>query len=253
MGFDKRDKDENLKPVLLVATIVLAACMLVCSYFIFDMAKKIRRDAERNFQEHVSVAGQVITSSMEGVQKSVTSAADAITVQFRSATDDEKIRSILKEYQNVSGIAVVTYVETNGMTHFADKPKEVATLGGELKLVMKSEPYSEVSTKYQLDGTTGVVLATAPVYKSDRQVGSVVAIKSLAGTLEDKSFDYLKSSGQLFLIDKSGSIYEQAGQQLGLKSVETNIFRRLQTMTGKNNARNRDALQSLKEHVNEED
>ncbi|MBQ5676252.1 MAG: GGDEF domain-containing protein [Lachnospiraceae bacterium] len=253
MGFDKRDKDENLKPVLLVATIVLAACMLVCSYFIFDMAKKIRRDAERNFQEHVSVAGQVITSSMEGMQKSVTSAADAITVQFRSAADDEKIRSILKEYQNVSGIAVVTYVETNGMTHFADKPKEVATLGGDLKLVMKSEPYSEVSAKYQLDGTTGVVLATAPVYKSDRQVGSVVAIKSLAGTLEDKSFDYLKSSGQLFLIDKSGSIYEQAGQQLGLKSVETNIFRRLQTMTGKNNARNRDALQSLKEHVNEED
>ena len=37
MFFKTREKDESLKPVLTVGTVVLAACVLVCSYFIVDI------------------------------------------------------------------------------------------------------------------------------------------------------------------------------------------------------------------------
>ena len=252
MFFKTKEKDENLKPVLTVGTVVLAACVFVCSYFIIDIGKQLRREVESNFQQHVSVAGQVITSDMEKMQDSVVKTAEELSQKAGNPADKEAIQSVLREYQNSGGITVITYVEQDGMTHFSDQSPYIATVGERLKLVMKPEPYSKVSTSYKLEGTMGVLLATAPVFQDGEQTGAVVAIKGLNGALNDKSFEYLKSSGQLFLIDEAGTIYEQAGQELGESSVETNIFRRLQTMTGKNSTRNQQAIQILKDSLNEE-
>lgn len=253
MFFKTREKDESLKPVLTVGTVVLAACVLVCSYFIVDIGKELRQEVESNFQQHVSVAGQVITTSMEEMQDSVIRAAEELSEQVGDSADKEAIQSVLREYQNSSGITVITYVEQDGMTHFPDQSPYMATVGERLKLVMNPEPYSKVSTNYKLEGTMGVLLATAPVFVGEEQKGAIVAIKGLNGALNDQSFEYLKSAGQLFLIDETGTIYEQDGQELGESSEETNIFRRLQTMTGKNSTRNKQAIQTLKDSLNEED
>lgn len=254
MMFKGREKDENLKPVLIMGTVVLAACVLVCICFILYIGQKFKNEVESNFEEHVSVAGQVVTEHMETMQNTVIQAADVISENIEQGTDAKAVQSVLKEYQNVGDITRITYVEKDGLTHFPEQSPYRATVGDRLKLVMKDEPYSKVSTNYKLKGTMGVLLATAPVFVGEEQQGAVVAIKGLNGTLNEQPFEYLRKSGQLFLIDENGTIYEQAGSLLGEReSVETNIFRRLQTMSGRNSAWNQQTIQTLKDSLYKEE
>ena len=254
MVISKREKDENLKPVLVVGMIVLIACVCVCVYFIQDLGRKFKKEVESNFEEHVSVAGQMITESMEQMQNTVISVAETLEFQLADEADDKKIQSLLREYQNVAGVTTITYVEKDGMTYFAEHIPYKATVGERLKLVMKQEPFSMVSTKYKLEGTNGVLIAMAPVFVGEEQQGAVVAVKALTGTLNGQSFEYLRESGRLFLVDENGTIFEQSGSEIGEKdSVEINIFRRLQTMSGKNNAWNQQVIQTLKNSLYEQE
>lgn len=254
MVFGKQERDENLKPVLVVGTVVLAACLLVCSIIVVDVAKKYKRAVEDNFEQHVSVAGQVVAQHMEQMQDTVLKTAETLGEHVKGGTDPEDVQAVLREYQKASGITKITYVEKDGMTHFADSDPFVATEGVRLKQVMQPEAYSMVSSSYKLEGTTGVFLATAPVFVDGSQQGAVVAVSSLDGIFQEQSFEYLRNSGQLFLIDESGTIFEKDGSELGEEtSVENNLFRRLQSMTGKNNTWNQQAIQSMKDSLYKQD
>lgn len=253
MSLRLRKRDKIFLQVLILGITVLIACSCICIFHIFDLGNQFKQEAEKNFEQHVEVAGLVVEDHMNLMQQTVLRTAEAFSNYNKEELEEQKIYDVLREFQNVNDLEELTYVAKDGMTYFPYKQHYVATTGANLELVMQAEPFTRATTGYQLHDTNGVLMAVAPVIVNEEQIGSVVGVKSLKGTLNEKAFEFLRTQGQAFLIDKEGIVLDQseiAEESNG--STEKNIFDRFKEKV-RENVRNEITLADMREKLKAED
>ncbi|MBR1693014.1 MAG: GGDEF domain-containing protein [Lachnospiraceae bacterium] len=242
-----REKDKTLTPVLILGTVVLAVCILICVSYVIDLRKRYIQDTENNFRQHMDMAGLVIEQSFDQMLQNTTAAANRLEQLEKESTDVDRIQRILLEYRNVNNLDEMIYVKKNGMTYFYEEQPYFAMSEKQLDAIIVDQTIITISNDNVVDDTNGIVVVSAPVHDGDgTQIGSVVSVKTLNGILQNHSFAYLRDSGQMFLIGKEGYVYDLAvTQERQIKSKETNFFVRLRSMS-KGSTANKQRIQTLK-------
>jgi len=59
------ERDKTLKPVFILGTVVLVACILICIFYIVDMQRRYREDMESTLRQQLEVAGQIVQQQTE--------------------------------------------------------------------------------------------------------------------------------------------------------------------------------------------
>lgn len=222
MSRTKNDKNIMFFGVLVVGLLVLIACVCVCFLHVWDLKNSYQDEVESNFERHISVGAQVVEDHMN---QTLTTAVNAAEELGNLSINQDRIYSILQKYQKVDNLSEITYIEPDGMTYFPEGVKGVETVGADLEFVMQGEAFSQVSIRYQADGSNGTLVAVAPVRRGDEMCGAIVAVKSLQGMLEERAFEYLGEAGQVFLVDKSGEILDRSISEEGFMcSDKTNVL-----------------------------
>ncbi|MBO6015852.1 MAG: EAL domain-containing protein [Lachnospiraceae bacterium] len=199
-----REKDKTLKPVFLLGTGVLVACILVCVIYIVRVQKRYMEDLELNFRRQMEMSGLLIEQDLKEMKDLTVGAAEELT--HSRIREPAQIKNILQEYHYrhiMMGIIYTSSDETVSSNKDIEDRAFVKEAG---------EAFSEAGL-YIFEDDSGSahpysLAVSAAVYDGDVQVGTVTSFCDLDETLNEAVFEFLRKDGDMFLVDEHGRILD---------------------------------------------
>ncbi len=207
---DSIHKKQSLNIVFITGVLVLFACLIISINHIIDIRKSLENEIQKQIETQINVAQKHIAVELNDSVRLSSVLADEIA-PFSETEDDkdrESIVEVLKRYKNIGDYEKVEYVDLHGFM-IDDQGKDQMINHELLKEISSiSEKGIYISNDEEYFRGDYHMLSISPVHKDKKRTGSIIGIKDCGRVLENHSFDYLLTTGDVMIVDEKGAILD---------------------------------------------
>lgn len=239
---------EQLKKVFIFGIFALAICGVICFFHVRDMRRNFEAEINKNLHEHFNVTAQIVEEQTEKFKlelKPVVSDISSVIKRssLKGESQDKAINKVLNNYKNLNGFSRIVYVDLDGMIYYHDYKKQEADNKHFFNIANETIRIADDSIQL-IENQKGSLFYMLPIITHEERAGTVVAVKSIEGTLNNYAFKHLNEIGSTFVVKQDGTIISSK-ITLNQKEAEENIFKWIENQV-KDTVKNENKLLSIK-------
>lgn len=207
--FQKKGKENFIKPFVVIGALVVIICLVTCVCHIFDVRNNLEDEVNAQLRVQLEVASEVLSDEVEKTGGIVAVLADEVGERYGSGTVDEyQIYHLLNKYKSIDDFQELCFIANDDVMYFGDGwNKDIsAIVRDEMHQITEGEVY--ISDEFFISNKEHQMLFIEPVYNEEECLGYVLGVKSCKKMLDSDSFTYLREIGDLMVVDKEGVILD---------------------------------------------
>ncbi len=207
--FQKRGKENFIKPFVFFGTVVLVICLVTCIYHVFDVRNNLEDEVNTQLRIQLEVASDVLSDEVEKTGGIVSVLAGEVGESYKSGTVNEyEIYHLLNKYKGIDDFQELCFIANDNVMYFGDGwNKDIsAIVRAEMREITEGEVY--ISDEFFISNKEHQMLFVEPVICEDECQGYVLGVKSCKNMLDSNSFSYLREIGDVMVVDKEGVILD---------------------------------------------
>lgn len=203
-----KDRNNFIKPVVMIGALTFIVCFAVCVFHIYDIRQSMEEEINEQLLVQLDIAGEIMTDDIVNTESVVSAVAAELGESGKGSLTEYQIYRILNKYKAIDDFQAVAYIKEDHTIYFDDEWKRDAS-------DMIREPLYEIEEKqiYLTDDFWGdnrdyLLLFLVPVMNNGERNGFVVGLKECGSILDGDAFSYLKKAGDLIITDEKGTILD---------------------------------------------
>lgn len=203
-----KDRNNFIKPVVMIGALTFIVCFAVCVFHIFDIRQSMEKEINEQLLVQLDIAGEILTDDIVNTESVVSAVAAELGESGQGSLTEFQIYRILNKYKAIDNFQAIAYIKEDHTIYFDDEWKRDAS-------DMIREPLYEIEEKqiYLTDEFWGdnrdyLLLFLVPVINNGERNGFVVGLKECGSILDGDAFSYLKKAGDLIITDEKGTILD---------------------------------------------
>lgn len=207
--FQKKGKDNFIKPFAFFGAIVILICLVTCIYHVFDVRNNLEDEVNAQLRVQLEVASEVLSDEVEKTGGIVAVLAGEMGERYAAGTVNEyEIYHLLNKYKSIDDFQELCFIANDNMMYFGDGwNKDVSDIvRDEMHQITEGEVY--ISDDFFISNKEHQMLFIEPVVCEEECIGYVLGVKSCKNMLDSDSFSYLREIGDVMMVDKEGVILD---------------------------------------------
>lgn len=203
-----KDRNNFIKPVVMIGALTFIVCFAVCIFHIFDIRQSMEAEINEQLLVQLDIAGEILTDDIVNTESVVSAVASELGESGKGSLTEYQIYRILNKYKAIDNFQAIAYIKEDHTIYFDDEWKRDAS-------DMIREPLYEIEEKqiYLTDDFWGdnreyLLLFLVPVMNNGERNGFAVGLKECGSILDGDAFSYLKKAGDLIITDEKGTILD---------------------------------------------
>ncbi|MBQ8189175.1 MAG: GGDEF domain-containing protein [Lachnospiraceae bacterium] len=207
--FQKKGKDNFIKPFAFFGAIVILICLVTCVYHVFDVRNNLEDEVNAQLRVQLEVASEVLSDEVEKTGGIVAVLAGEMGERYTVGTVNEyEIYHLLNKYKSIDDFQELCFIANDNVMYFGDGwNKDISGIvRDEMHQITEGEVY--ISDEFFISNKEHQMLFIEPVICEDECIGYVLGVKSCKNMLDSDSFSYLREIGDVMVVDKEGVILD---------------------------------------------
>ena len=206
----KKKSNHSIARILVLGLLVLTACLTICFLHVADVKQCFVKVKTLETHKDVESSGNIISDNL-GKTLDVIDQASFLMNSNEDGLDEEEIFTLLKQYSQLEEFESVYYVCNDGKVLRSDMGIRYRTEEEIAALKQIKKPTVFVKLEEKDGGKCGYAYYAAPIYQGGKVIGQLIGQHALKETFEISSFDSIRQTGDIFLLDEAGMVYAQLG------------------------------------------
>lgn len=207
--FQKKGKDNFIKPLVFFGVVVFIICLVTCIYHVFDVRNNLEDEVNAQLRVQLEVASGVLSDEVDKTGEIVSVLAGEMGENYQNGTVNEyEIYHLLNKYKGIDDFQELCFIANDGVMYFGDGwNKDIsAIVRTEMREITEGEVY--ISDEFFISNKEHQMLFVEPVICEGECLGYVLGVKSCKNMLAGDSFSYLRKIGDVMVVDKEGFILD---------------------------------------------
>ncbi len=207
--FQKKGKENFIKPFVFFGAVVVVICLVTCIYHVFDVRNNLEDEVNAQLRIQLEVASDVLSDEVEKTGEIVTVLAGEMGESYKSGLVNEyEIYHLLNKYKGIDDFQELCFIANDDVMYFGDGwNKDIsAIVRDEMREITEGEVY--ISDEFFISNKEHQMLFIEPVICEDECLGYILGVKSCKNMLDSNSFSYLREIGDVMVVDKEGVILD---------------------------------------------
>lgn len=207
--FQKKGKDNFIKPFAFFGAIVILICLVTCIYHVFDVRNNLEDEVNAQLRVQLEVASEVLSDEVEKTGGIVAVLAGEMGERYAAGTVNEyEIYHLLNKYKSIDDFQELCFIANDNVMYFGDGwNKDISGIvRDEMHQIAEGEVY--ISDEFFISNKEHQMLFIEPVVCEEECIGYVLGVKSCKNMLDSDSFSYLREIGDVMVVDKEGVILD---------------------------------------------
>lgn len=204
----RKDKDNFIKPIILLGVCVFLICLVTCVVHIYSIRDSLEEEVNKQLMVQLEVAGEVLETDLENTESIIMAVADEMGEKGERYIPQNQIYQILEKYKSIDDFQQIAYLTEENMIYFDDGwSRDSSDLAKEgLKDIQESRLY--VTNDFWLESEDWLLLYIVPVMSGGERNGFIIGLKECRSILDSDAFSYLKNMGDVMVVDEKGTILD---------------------------------------------
>lgn len=204
----RRDKDNFIKPIILLSVCVFFICLGTCVFHIYSIRESLEEEVNQQLMSQLGVSGEVLENDLKNTESIVMAVAAEMGEKGKNYIPKSQIYKILGKYKSIDDFQQLAYLTEENMIYFDDGwCRDSSDLVKEgLKDIKESRLY--VANDFWLESEEWLLLYIVPVMSGEERNGFIIGLKECRDILDSDAFSYLKNMGDVMVVDENGTILD---------------------------------------------
>lgn len=204
----RRDKDNFIKPIILLGVCVFFICLGTCVFHIYSIRDSLEEGVNQQLMSQLGVAGEVLEADLKNTESIIMAVSAEMGEKGKNYIPTRQIYKMLEKYKSIDNFQQIAYLTEEGMIYFDDGwCRDSSDLVKEgLEDIQESRLY--VTNDFWLESEEWLLLYIVPVMSQGERNGFIIGLKECRDILDSDAFSYLKNMGDVMVVDKNGTILD---------------------------------------------
>lgn len=203
-----KDRNNFIKPVVMIGALTFIVCFAVCVFHIFDIRQSMEKEINEQLLVQLDIAGEILTDDIVNTESVVSAVAAELGESGKGSLTEFQIYRILNKYKAIDNFQTIAYIKEDHTIYFDDEWKRDASDMIRETLYEIEEKQIYLTDEFWGDNRDYLLLFLVPVMNNGERNGFVVGLKECGSILDGDAFSYLKKAGDLIITDEKGTILD---------------------------------------------
>ena len=173
----RRDKDNFIKPIILLGVCVFFICLGTCVFHIYSIRDSLEEGVNQQLMSQLGVAGEVLEADLKNTESIIMAVSAEMGEKGKNYIPTRQIYKILEKYKSIDNFQQIAYLTEEGMIYFDDGwCRDSSDLVKEgLEDIQESRLY--VTNDFWLESEEWLLLYIVPVMSQGERNGFIIGLK----------------------------------------------------------------------------